>query len=166
MFIEHPLPVCQPRDSWSSALHDASCPLLCVQFRLRLNSGELESSQGRLSPLGGEDTGREGRPSAAAMPPSCGQRPREEAGGVWGAVLTGGTGWGLVSSVHFTCLINSSCWTHASQALEGCRETLLMVIQVLALKNERREHWDLAFPLSTGIWVLSWGQVVQAGAGS
>lgn len=38
-----------------------------------------------------------------------------------------------------------------------------MVIQVLALKM-KGESIGVSFPLSTGIWVLSWGWVVQAGA--
>ena len=50
------------------------------------------------------------------------------------AVLTGGTGWGLVSSVHITCLITSSCWTRHPKLLRQAGVPLLMVIQVLALK--------------------------------
>lgn len=69
-------------------------PLLCVQFRLRLNSGELESSPGDCPHWVGEDTGRRGQAlQQLQYHHPVVQRPREEAGGVWGAVLTGGTGW-------------------------------------------------------------------------
>lgn len=57
------------------------------------------------------------------------------------AVLTGGTGWGLVSSVHFTCLINSSCWTQASQALEAGRGASSHGNSGSGSENEMRGHW-------------------------
>lgn len=109
-FIEHPGLVYQgPLDFWSRALHNACCPSSASAIQAETpNDEELESSLPGDCPSGASTRRRIGCQQLQHHHPLV-QRPSEEAGEVWRIALTGGMRWGLVSSVRFTFLINSSC---------------------------------------------------------